>query len=277
MKTLIIASYNGEQKGFTVRNHNLEQVDYVDLEFEVNGIAVGTNSDVFLATANKLNHYQQDGTLIKCMEFPDTTIKYTNVIVAEDKIIASYSGSQKGFTVRNRSLEETHCVETDFEIKGLTTGANGDLFLISTTTLYHYKMDGTLVNQSENVVGGIEYTDVTIVGSKIVIAYAQHGISGGFTVMNKDFPQPNQGGFSQPMPGQGGFSQPMPGQGGFSQPIVMPTNVAISGIVAGANDDVFFVGGNQIAHYSLAGGKLSVKAFDQADVSYNSVSALVAN
>ncbi|MGH1339711.1 MAG: hypothetical protein ACRBFS_26570 [Aureispira sp.] len=351
MKTLIFASYSGNQQGFTVRNHALEQVAYLDLGFEVNGIAAGTDSDVFLAAANSLSHYKRDGTLIDRMEFPDTAIQYTNVIVVEDTVIASYNGPQKGFTVRNRSLEEIHYVETDFEIKGLAAGVNDDLFLVSSNTLYHYKTTGTFVKKLE-AAAGIEYRDITSIGNKVILSHTQLGGPGGFTVMNKDFPMPDQGGFNQgpmpgfnqgpqpgqggfnqgsqpgqggfnqgpqpgqggfnqgpqpgqggfnqgPMPGQGGFNQgpqsgqggfnqgpqpgqggfnqgPMPGQpGGFPQPMIITTNVAINGIVAGVNEDVFCVAGNQIYHYSLAGEELSVKTFDEADISYNSVSTLI--
>ncbi len=296
MKTLIFASYSGNQQGFTVRNHALEQVAYLDLGFEVNGIAAGTDSDVFLAAANSLSHYKRDGTLIDRMEFPDTAIQYTNVIVVEDTVIASYNGPQKGFTVRNRSLEEIHYVETDFEIKGLAAGVNDDLFLVSSNTLYHYKTTGTFVKKLE-AAAGIEYRDITSIGNKVILSHTQLGGPGGFTVMNKDFPMPDQGGFNQgpmpgfnqgPQPGQGGFNQgsqpgqggfnqgPMPGQpGGFPQPMIITTNVAINGIVAGVNEDVFCVAGNQIYHYSLAGEELSVKTFDEADISYNSVSTLI--
>lgn len=77
----VYASYKGSQQGFTVRNTNLDQLSFVNTGFDISGIAAGPNNNVYLTSANHIYNYQTNGTLIKDMTFPISSINYTGVAV----------------------------------------------------------------------------------------------------------------------------------------------------------------------------------------------------
>jgi len=157
----IVAAYKGSQQGFTVRDTNLNQLSWVSLGFDINGIALGKNDDVFLASGNHLYHYKLDGTLITNMTFPTTSINYTSVSVYCDRVYASYNGSQEGFTVRDMQLNQLTFVNTGFNINGIAAGVNDDVFLASGNNLYHYSTNGNLITQMTFPIASINYTGIT--------------------------------------------------------------------------------------------------------------------
>ncbi|HWR01260.1 MAG TPA: hypothetical protein VN371_05305 [Chlorobaculum sp.] len=139
----VYASFNGSQQGFTVRDLALNQLAYVPTNFSINSIAAGAHDDLYLASGNRLFHYAADGTLLKTMTFPDPGIIYTNVAVTADRLLAAYSGSQHGFTIRDlNTLEQYSHVTTPFDISGIVAGSAADLYLSSTNHLYNYTLSG---------------------------------------------------------------------------------------------------------------------------------------
>lgn len=247
MKTLIFTSYNGSQQGVTIRSQALTQLSYINLGININGINAGTDSDLFLAAANHIYHYKTDGTLITDMTFPINTINYTDVTLSGDKIIASYNGSQQGFTIRDQALNQITYVQTGFDINGISAGGNDDLFIASANHIYHYKLDGTLITNMAFPVASINYTDVTVSCDKIIASY--NGSQQGFTIRDQ----------------------------ALNQLSYVQTGFDISGISAGINNDVFLSSGNNIYRYSLDGTQLEVMTFPVNSINYTRISTLIAN
>lgn len=247
MKTLIFASYNGSQEGFTIRNQALNQLTFSNVGFNINGINAGTDSDLFLTSANNIYRYRTDGTLITHMTFPSSTINYTDITLSEDKVIASYNGSQLGFTIRDIALQQLSHVSTGFDINGISAGSHDDVFLASGNRLFHYALNGSLITAMTFPSSSINYTDVTISGDKIIASYS--GSQNGFTIRNY----------------------------ALQQLSYVPTGFKISGIVAGINNDVFLSSGNSIYRYSLNGTQLDVMTFPSSTINYSRISALIAH
>jgi len=139
----VYASYNGSQQGFTVRDLALNQLAFFPTNFSINGIAAGTNNDLYLASANKLYRYGTNGALLKVMTFPDAGIIYTDVAVICGKLIASYSGSQRGVTVRDLvTLNQYFFIPLQFEIGGVVGGSDNDFYVSTSNHLYNYSLTG---------------------------------------------------------------------------------------------------------------------------------------
>ncbi len=139
----VYASYNGSQQGFTVRDLALNQLAFVPTNFSINGIAAGTNNDLYLASGNRLYRYGTNGTLLTVMTFPDAGVVYTDVAVICGKLLATYSGSQHGFTVRDLiTLNQYSFVQTPFDIGGIVGGSDNDVYVSSANHLYNYSLTG---------------------------------------------------------------------------------------------------------------------------------------
>ena len=139
----VYASYNGSQKGFTVRDLALNQLAFVPTSFSINGIAAGTNNDLYLASGNRLYRYATNGTLLNVMTFPDAGIIYTDVAVNCDRLLASYSGSQHGVTVRDLvTLNQYTFIPLPFEIGGIVAGSDNDVYVSTNNHLYNYSLAG---------------------------------------------------------------------------------------------------------------------------------------
>ena len=81
MANNVYASYNGPQVGFTVRDLTLNQLSFFNTGVNASGIAAGPDDDVYITAGNHIINYKTNGTLIKDMTFPITTINYTGVAV----------------------------------------------------------------------------------------------------------------------------------------------------------------------------------------------------
>lgn len=115
----VLASYNGSQLGFTIRDFGLEQESYSNINIDINGIAAGGNDDLYITSANKIYHYKKDGTLLNTMTFPDKGIIYNSVTVTNNRVYATYSGSQVGVTVRILILTSAHIFKLALWLQGL--------------------------------------------------------------------------------------------------------------------------------------------------------------
>jgi PEP-CTERM motif len=161
----VMASYNDNAslQGVTIRDLNLNQLLFFNVGLDINGIAAGAGGDLFLAAENHLLHYQNNGTLIFDMAFPDAGIVYTDITYHDGKVYASYTGSSVGVTVRDINLNQNFFFGTSFTATGIAAGDNNDMYLTSGNHIYHYADNGTLIQDMEftgdpNVV----YTDVAV-------------------------------------------------------------------------------------------------------------------
>ena len=158
----VYAAYNGSQQGFTVRDLALNQLAFFPTNFSINGIAAGTNNDVYLASANKLYRYGTNGTLLNVMTFPDAGIIYTDVAVICGRLVATYSGSQRGFTIRDLvTLNQYSFIQTPFDLGGIVGGSDNDVYVSSTNHLYNYSLAGMLKQTFTWPQANLVYGDLT--------------------------------------------------------------------------------------------------------------------
>ena len=73
---------------------------------------------------------------------PVTSINYTDVTVLDDRVFASYNGSQLGFTVRDRNLNQLSYASTGFNINSIAAGKSNTAYLASANHLYIYSAAG---------------------------------------------------------------------------------------------------------------------------------------
>jgi hypothetical protein len=159
----VYASYKGSQQGVTVRDLGLNQLRFFNTGVDASGIAAGPNDDVYITAANHIINYKSDGTLIKDMAFPVSSINYTDVTVVYDTVYASYNGSQQGFTVRDLGLNQRSFVAVSANIKAIAAGPNKDVYLASANRLLDYKADGTLIKDMTFPVSTINYNGVAVI------------------------------------------------------------------------------------------------------------------
>lgn len=239
---LVLASYNGSQKGFTVRGLNLEQLNFVGINADINSIAAGANDDVYIAAANHIYHYKNDGTLLKDMTFPDERINYTSLSVKGNRVFATYDGSQVGVTTRDLDLNQLSWFATSFVANGIAAGNRNDLYIASQNHIYNLKDDGTLIKDMAFPISSINYTDVSVLGDNVFASY--NGSQQGFTVRDQDL---NQLSFSN-------------------------INQDISGIAAGPDQNVYLSSGNHIYNYANNGTLIADMNFPISSINYTGVS-----
>ncbi len=75
----VFASYKGTQQGFTIRDLNLGQLNFVSVGFDISDIVAGDNNNVFLTSANNIYEYGLNGLLLNTMTFPDAGINYSAI------------------------------------------------------------------------------------------------------------------------------------------------------------------------------------------------------
>ena len=159
----VYASYSGSQLGVTVRNLSLKQLSYFETGFVASGIAAGNNEDIYLASENHIYRYGTDGNLIKDMNFPISTIIYTDVTVLGDNVYASYKGSQQGVTVRDINLEQLSSFNTGVNTNSIAAGPNNNVYLASANHIYNYTTTGELLADMNFPDDQINYTGISVV------------------------------------------------------------------------------------------------------------------
>jgi uncharacterized protein YjfI (DUF2170 family) len=158
----VYASYSGYLKGVSVRDLALNPVSSFSTPFNINAIAAGTNNDVYLASANKLYRYQSNGVLLTAITFSDIGLNYTDVAVTCGKLLSSYSGTQRGVSVRDlTTLAQSSSFATTFDIGGLIAGQNNDVYLSSNNYLYNYTLAGIQKQSVASPQTSLLYGDLT--------------------------------------------------------------------------------------------------------------------
>lgn len=240
----VYASYNGSQKGFSIRDLNLNQLSFVSTGIDFSSIAAGPNNDVYLTSANHIYHYNTNGTLIKDMAFPIDSIIYTGVVVKGDKVFATYEGSQKGVTIRDLALNQLSSFNTGVEAGGIAAGPDDDVFVTAQNHILHYRNDGTLLKDMAFPVTSINYTDVTVIGDKVVVSY--NGSQKGFSVRDLT----------------------------LTQLSYVATSFDIEALAAGPNLDVYLTCANHIYNYSLSGNQITDMEFPINSINYSGVGVI---
>lgn len=85
---IVAASYGGTQQGFTLRDTALNQFAFYNIGFTATGIALGSESDVYLTAGNRIYRYGLDGALLAQFSWYDSTITYTDIAVDRPAIAA---------------------------------------------------------------------------------------------------------------------------------------------------------------------------------------------
>ncbi|NTW53659.1 MAG: hypothetical protein HGB15_02595 [Chlorobaculum sp.] len=162
MGNRVYVSYKGSQRGVSIRDLNLNQLSIIQTPFEINGVAAGTSNDLYLASGNRLYRYGTNGQVLATMVFPDAGIVYTDVAVICGRLLATYSGSQKGFTVRDLvTLNQYSFVPTPFDIGGIVGGADNDVYISGANKLYNYALTGQLKQSFAWPQANLVYGDLT--------------------------------------------------------------------------------------------------------------------
>lgn len=161
----VYALYDGSQQGITVRDLELNQLSYIETGVSATGIAAGANDDLYITAANHVYQYSTDGRLLKDMEFPISSIHYTDVSVLGGKVYVSYKGSQQGVSVRDLQLNQLTWFGTGFDINALAAAPDETLYLTSGNHIYHYKTDGALLKDMEFPVSSINYVGISAIFS----------------------------------------------------------------------------------------------------------------
>lgn len=76
---VVCVSYDGAQQGFSVRDLDLNQKSFCNVDFKISAIAVGSSNNVYLTSENHIYNYNLDGTLVKDMVFSVPSINYTGI------------------------------------------------------------------------------------------------------------------------------------------------------------------------------------------------------
>lgn len=159
---VVAATYKGSQQGVTIRDEALNQSLAFNTGVNASGIAMGGSNNLFISAANQLREYSLAGALLYTMIFPDAGVDYTDIDYLDGIVVASYGGSQLGFTIRDTGLNQTSFVSTGFAATGIALGGNGDVFLSNANSLYRYGLDGSLLARMDFPDNRILYTGVTV-------------------------------------------------------------------------------------------------------------------
>ena len=152
-------SYKGSQLGVSVRNPaTLVQTAFFATSFSPNAIAAGPTGTLFLASGNHLYKYSTSGAQLIDMAFPDLGVNYTGIAVKDNRVYASYIGSQQGVTVRDLNLVQLSFFGTLFSPTGIAAGLNNDVYLSAVNHLFRYTTSGTLLKNAPFVT--INYTGI---------------------------------------------------------------------------------------------------------------------
>ena len=243
MSSLIYASYDGSQVGFTVRNTKLEQLLYTNTKIDYSGVAAGVSDDLYLTAQNHIYHYSNDGDLIKDMDFPDGGVNYVGIAVKNSKVYAAYKGSQRGVSIRDLELNQDSYFKTDIDATGIAVDPDGHIYLTAQNHIYKYHSNGSLIKDMAFSDTGVIYTDISIDSNMVCASY--DGSQKGFTVRDLQ----------------------------LNQEYYIKMDYKISSIHLEARDSVYIASDNNLYHYKLDGTLIKKMQFSDSGVNYTSISA----
>ncbi|MEO5329631.1 MAG: hypothetical protein H7829_15480 [Magnetococcus sp. THC-1_WYH] len=239
VKQAIYASYNGSQLGVTVRDAQLNQIYYFNTGISASAIAVGPNKDVYLTSGNQIFNFSTQGTLIRVMTFPISTIKYTSIAVRDSKVYASYTGAQQGVTIRDLALNQLSSFNTGVNATGIAVGSNNDIYLAAGSQLCKFNTNGSAITNIN--FPGVVYTDVAVNGQKLYACYT--GSQQGVTVRDLNLAQLSS----------------------------FNTGFNANGITTGPNNDLYLASGNHLYNYNVNGSLITNMTFPISSINYTDV------
>lgn len=225
----VYSSYEGSQRGITVRDYNLNQSTVIPTTFSPKSITAGLSNTFYVTSGNNIHRYAANGVLLKNFAFPDPLINYTGVALSASggNIYVSYKGSQLGVSTRNAStLVQSTVFSTPFSPNAIAVGPSNTLFLASGNHLYKYSTAGVQLIDMKFPDAGINYSGIVVKGNRVYASY--NGSQKGVTVRDLNLNQLSL------------FNL------GFSP----------SGIAAGLNNDVYLSTADHLYRYSTTGNLL---------------------
>lgn len=229
---IVYGSYNGSQTGITVRDSYLNQSTFIPTQYSPNAIAAGTANTVYVTSGDRIVRYGANGTVVKSFKFGDSTINYSGIVTNNNKVYATYNGSQQGVTIRHpNTLAQLSYFSTPFNPSSIAIGANNTLYLTSGDHLYKYSSSGQILYSIASPDPGVTYTGITVKDGRVYASYK--GSQNGYTVRDSNL---NQLGF---------YNLP------FS-PLSIDT---------GINNDLYFSAYQHLYRYKIAGGILKNMEF----------------
>lgn len=160
----LYATYSGSQHGITIRDlHNLSQYSSFETGVAATGVIAGASNDLYITAGNSIYRYGIDGSVLNHFSWEDDSITYTDITIVNGKLLATYTGSQNGVTIRDlNSLSQYSSFETGVVATGITTGSNNDIYITARNGIYRYATNGSLNGQFKWGSNKIIYTDVAV-------------------------------------------------------------------------------------------------------------------
>lgn len=161
---LLYATYTGSQNGITVRDLNsLSQYSVINTGVAATGIIAGASNDLYITAGNSIYRYGTNGSLLNSFSWSDNTITYTDITIVDGKLLATYTGSQHGITIRDLTrLSQYSVIDTGVSATGITAGYSNDVYITAGDGIYHYSTNGSLINQFNWGSNNITYTDIAV-------------------------------------------------------------------------------------------------------------------
>lgn len=240
---LIYTTYSGSQNGVTVRDAvSLNQINFFDPGFAINGIAAGVGNELYLTSANSIYRYDNAGNQLASFSWPNNSITYTSTTLGNGSLYTAYQGSQIGVTVRDAStLVQSTAFSTSLN-NGIGSNLEDSFFRVTGNTIQHVQSDGTVLANLNFSDAGVNYTNVDV-GSGVIYA-SYNGSQRGVTV--RDSTSLVQSDFWDP---------------GFD------TN----GLAAGGNDDLYLTNANTIYRYGAGGNLINSMTFPDNRIVYDDI------
>lgn len=211
------------------------------------GIALGPGgSSIYMNYLNVLAHRDLQGNFLRGITFaPEFNAE--DVSLADGQVIGSYSVLVSGpdligvaVLIDQQLLAPDYRIALAYEPGGGITAANGLYYLSYGPRILAYSLTVSSINPLTFIPpdGPITYQDISFSGTKLFAA-TQTGVTGfqGISVFGPDLTPLN----------------------GFLTPGI------VSGVAAGANNDVYATVGNQVLHYSANGVLLNSYTGQSAD------------
>jgi hypothetical protein len=238
----VYATYEGSQLGITDRNANLVQNQAITTGVQQSGISVtGNGNRIYTTAQNTIREYNNTGSLVNLMTFGDAAINYTGIDTSGGKVFATYTGSQRGVTIRNGNLVQQSAFSTGLQASDLAVTPGGSIFLTADNGIYEYSQAGSLLNQMIFPDAGVNYTGIDYGYGRLFASY--NGSQLGFTIRDL----------------------------GLNQLSFFNLGFDITGIAVGTSSNVFLTSGNSIYEYDFFGNQLNVMNFSDRGILYSAI------
>ena len=142
----------------------------------INGISLGPNGQVFVATDGVIYDYTRDGALLHQFRrivgfgsFGDLASDGTTLFVADNELGGPIVGELDTNSVLPVAIF-THDFSVPGPINGISLGPNGQVFVATDGVIYDYTRDGALLHQFRRIVGFGSFGDLASDGTTLFVA-----------------------------------------------------------------------------------------------------------